>query len=110
MLGANGEIPVIGVDGPCCPDPWLAPADSLTDEGKSDAAAAEAVVVVDSGGSSSMWMKSPRLSSGSIACVKSVDCASGTGGGAPQGAEAIPDAEEGTTGDSGGTEAEGGFE
>lgn len=57
-----------------------------------------------------MWMKSPKLSSGSIACAKSDDCASGTSGGAPQGAEATPDAEEGTTGDSGGTEADGGFE
>jgi hypothetical protein len=105
-LGANGEIPVIGVACPCCPDPCPAANDSLTDADTSDAAAIEVVAEVDSGGSSSMWMKSPKLSSGSTACVKSDVCASGTGGGAFQGA----DVEEGTTGDSGGTEAEGGFE
>jgi hypothetical protein len=107
LFGANGEIPVIGVDCPCCPDPCPAAGDSLTDAGTSGAAAIEeAVAEVDSGGSSSMWMKSPKLSSGSTGCVKSDVCASGTGGGASQGA----DVEDGMTGDSGGTEAEGGFE
>ena len=85
LFGANGEIPVIGVDCPCCLDPCPAADDSFTDAGESAAAAAEAVAGVDSGGSSSMWMKSPKLSSESMACAKSDNCASGTGGGAPQG-------------------------
>src|SRR5712671_1270006 len=53
LLGANGEIPVIGVDGPCCAGP--AADDSPTgDTGESEPVGLEAGAGADSGGSSSM--------------------------------------------------------
>lgn len=112
LLGANGEIPVIGVVCPCCPEACSAAGDSLMDTGNSGVTEAEVEGAADSDGSSSMWIKSPRLSSGSTVCAKSAvwAWAGGTGGGAPHDAGPVPEAEVGTTGDSGGSEAEGGFE
>src|SRR6267142_905688 len=57
LLGAKGEIPVIAVDTPSCPCPCPAATDSPKDAGKLGATG-EVGADADSGGSSSMWIKS----------------------------------------------------